>query len=235
MKLRRIISLLLSLALALCTLSGCGSGTNMKNDSESVNVMDENLTQVEETSVSVEPGYMYEDGNHTKEDPYDMPASDEVWALTQAYWTMLAKRYADISSKYLSFDLCNETEPTQNNIQMQKAKLEELVNSMRKADPERVLLYSQASKGNIAWTKVFASLGVAVGCHPYVPTFTTCGDLHYLQQNPYAKAVWPTAYFPMGKIMEGKAALQISGNISGAKMGIHIWVWNVRHQCLLGY
>ena len=167
--------------------------------------------------------YMYEDGNHAQEDPYDMPASDEAWALTQAYWTMLTKRYAGISSKYLSFDLCNETEPTQNNIQMQKAKLEELVNSMRKADPERVLLYSQGNKGNIAWTEAFASLGVAVGCHPYVPTFTTSGDLHYLQQNPYAKAVWPLAYFPMGKIMEGKAALQISGDISGAKIGIHIW------------
>lgn len=167
--------------------------------------------------------YMYEDGKHSKHDPYEMPSNDEAWALTQAYWTMLTKRYAGISSKYLSFDLCNETEPSQNNIQNQKVKLEELVKSMRNADPERVLLYSQASKGNIAWTEAFASLGVAIGCHPYVPTFTTAGDLFYCQQNPYAKAVWPLPYFPMGKAMEGKAPIQISGDISGAKLGIHIW------------
>ena len=133
--------------------------------------------------------YMYEDGNHSKRDPYEMPVSDEAWDLTQAYWTMLTERYAGISSKYLSFDLCNETEPTQNNIQNQKVKLEELVNSMRNADAERVLLYSQASKGNPAWTEAVASLGVAVGCHPYVPTFTTSGDLFYCKQNPYAKAI----------------------------------------------
>ena len=53
MKYRRILSLLLSLVLALCTLSGCGSESNTQEISESVNVADENLT--EETAVSVEP------------------------------------------------------------------------------------------------------------------------------------------------------------------------------------
>ena len=49
-------SLLLSLALALCTLSGCGGETNAKNDSEVVNMTDESLSPAEqETSVSVEP------------------------------------------------------------------------------------------------------------------------------------------------------------------------------------
>lgn len=167
--------------------------------------------------------YMHEDGNYSKQEPSNMPANDEEWALTQAYWTMLAKRYAGISSKYLSFDLCNETEPNQNDIQKQKAKLEELVNSMRNADAERVLLYSQSSKGNLTWTEAFVSLGVAIGCHPYVPNFVTAGDLFYCQQNPYAKATWPMPYFPISNVMDGKASVQINGDIDGAKMGIHIW------------
>ena len=37
-----------------------------------------------------------------------MPQSGVEWALTRDYWAMLAKRYAGIFSKYLTFDLCNE-------------------------------------------------------------------------------------------------------------------------------
>lgn len=167
--------------------------------------------------------YMSENGYIMKSDSRQMPMSEEDWALTKAYWTMLAERYAGISSKYLSFDLCNEIEPATNDMKNQKLKLEEVVASIREADPERVLIYSQSSKGNLAWTEAIASLGVAVGCHPYAPNFMTAGDFGYSQQNPYAKAVWPLPYFPMSNVMDGKASIQIGGDISGAKMGIHIW------------
>ena len=168
-------------------------------------------------------GYMDKNGNNYKETSNGMPADNETWALTQAYWVMLAERYADIPSKYLSFDLCNEEEPQPKEIGKHKEELSTLVAMIRSADPDRVLLYSQQNQGNTAWTEAFASLGVAVGCHPYVPNFVATADKFYCQQNPYAEVIWPTPYFPMGNAMSGGAPIQISGDIDGAEMGIHIW------------
>ena len=171
-------------------------------------------------------GYLDENGVNEKESPQHMPQNDEAWALTQAYWTMLTERYAGIPSKYLSFDLCNEIQPEPIELDKQKDKLGEMVGKMRAIDPDRVLLYSQWNMGNIEWTEAFASLGVGVGCHPYTPSFITSGDLHYLELNPYAQAIWPMPYFPTGKVMGGEEPLQITGDIAGAEMRIHIWYSN---------
>lgn len=171
-------------------------------------------------------GYLDENGVNEKESPQRMPQNDAAWALTQTYWTMLTERYAGIPSKYLSFDLCNEIQPEPIELDKQKDKLGEMVGKMRAIDPNRVLLYSQWNMGNIEWTEAFVSLGVGVGCHPYTPSFITSGDLHYLELNPYAQAIWPMPYFPTGKVMGGEEALQITGDIDGAEMRIHIWYSN---------
>lgn len=171
-------------------------------------------------------GYLDENGVNEKESLQRMPQNDKAWALTQAYWTMLTERYAGIPSKYLSFDLCNEIQPEPNELDKQKEKLGEMVGKMRAIDPNRVLLYSQWNMGNIEWTEAFASLGIGVGCHPYAPSFITSGDLQYLELNPYAQAIWPMPYFPTGKVMGGEEPLQISGDVEGAEMRIHIWYSN---------
>ena len=154
-----------------------------------------------------------------------MPQSGVEWALTRDYWAMLAKRYAGIFSKYLTFDLCNEVEPQggEREFAVSKDRLASVIAAIRETDPERVLLYSQESVPQTAWTETIASLGVAVGCHPYRPNFIATADFSYAEQNPYAEPCWPQPYFPMGAAMEGEAPIVLRGEVSGAKLSVHIW------------
>lgn len=165
-------------------------------------------------------GYLDEQGHNTEE----MPVSDQQWALIRDYWTMLAKRYAGIPSRYLSFDLCNEVQPEEEAASMAYAKdgLVAVVDAIRGADPDRVLLYSLESNGSLAWAECFASLGVAIGYHPYWTNFITAADYSYMENSPYAQPCWPQPYFPMGLAMEGDAPVVLRGAVSGGTLSFHI-------------
>lgn len=172
---------------------------------------------------------LYQDTNGNSKYDAAMPVSEAEWEVTRAYWEMLAKRYAGISSKYLSFDLCNEIEP------LGPEQPEELdfdtaiegIASVRdviwKADPDRVLLYSFADGAPTESVDAIAALGIAVGCHCYTPYVTTATGWEYLRTNPYADVVWPQPVFPMGQIGGGQAPLTITGAVSGTKLSFHIW------------
>lgn len=171
--------------------------------------------------------YQQTDGNSK----YDatMPVSEEEWAVTRTYWEMLAKRYADIPSKYLSFDLCNEIEPL-NELNRGLIEFDTAINGIASvrdviwnADPDRVLLYSFANGPDTKVVKAIAELGLAIGCHSYQPTTIVDLDWEYANTNPYADVVWPQPVFPMGKICEGQAPLTITGAISDTKLSFHIW------------
>lgn len=171
----------------------------------------------------------YQDVNGNSKYDAAMPVSEAEWDVTRGYWEMLAERYADIPSQYLSFDLCNEIEPLgpeqPEEIDFDTA-IEGIV-SVRdviwKADPDRVLLYSFADGAPTQSVDAIAALGVAVGCHCYKPHMTALVGWEYLSTNPYADVVWPQPVFPMGKINDGRTPLIITGAVSGSKLSFHIW------------
>lgn len=172
--------------------------------------------------------YLNVDGT-AKEQNSTMPQNDEEWALTRDYWTMLARRYAGIPSKYLTFDLCNEAAPLppDHSSQVEFDAAIEGIASLRDAiwniDPDRVLLYSFEDGAPAKSVDAIAGLGIAVGCHCYKPYMTTLVGWEYLSTNPYADVVHPQPVFPMGQIGGGQAPLTITGAVSGTKLSFHIW------------
>ncbi len=171
----------------------------------------------------------YQDVNGNSKRDSAMPVSEAEWQVTRSYWEMLAKRYAGISSKYLSFDLCNEIEPLGHG---QPDELDfntaiEGISSVRdviwNADPERVLLYSFAGNPPEESVDAIAALGIAIGCHSYIPGLIATAQFDYTDTNPYAEVTHPQPVFPMGQICDGHAPLTITGAISGCKLSFHIW------------
>lgn len=173
--------------------------------------------------------YLDEDGHHMEQ---DMPRTDEEWAITRDYWAMLSRRYSSIPSTYLTFDLCNEVEPSEDPeaLAYAKAGLEAVVEAVRAEDPERVLLYSLQGNGSLAWTECIAELGIAVGYHPYWPSFIAAGDFSHTEQNPYAQPCWPQPYFPMGLAVAGEVPIVIQGDVGGSQLSFHI---NTSSECPL--
>ena len=166
-------------------------------------------------------GYMDENGNNTE----TMPENEAEWYLAKEYWEMLARRYAGIPSKYLSFDLCNEIEPERNDasaLNLAKEGLATVAEAVHAADPQRVMLYSFQGSPNMDWVDAVGQLGIAIGCHPYKPSFITAADRAFTEKNPYAEPCWPQPYFPMGTAMAGGAPVILRGDISGATLSMHI-------------
>ena len=165
--------------------------------------------------------YLDENGNCKLDDSLNMmPENDTQWSLVSDYWTMLARRYAGISSRYLTFDLSNEIEP-QGDLDYQAEKLQEMVSSIRKTDGNRVLLHSFPGNPNIEWMEVTASLGLAVGCHPYYPMNITTGDTGS-GSGAYFEPCWPMPVLPAWQIATGQSPLTLQGEISEAELSIHV-------------
>lgn len=166
--------------------------------------------------------YLDEGGNDKTDD--SIAANDAQWAMAQDYWTMLARRYAGIPSRYLTFDLSNEVQPEDGEtLSYAKNKLSELVASIRAADTRRVLLHGFPGNPNADWVEATASLGIAIGCHPYYPQYIATTGYAYAEQNPYAKPTWPQPWFPMGMVQDGAVPLVIQGDLSGAELSLHVW------------
>lgn len=152
-----------------------------------------------------------------------MPQSEEEWVLVREYWTMLARRYAGIPSRYLSFDLCNESEPKEGDGQLEtcRQELSALVSSIRAVSPDRVLLYSQPDRENLEWTEAVASLGVAIGCHVYTPSGALLGHRE-VEGNPDTQMIWPLPYFPVGLVGDGRAKITLTGQVDNSELRFHL-------------
>lgn len=167
--------------------------------------------------------YLDESGSCLREETSDrlMPKNDAEWAIVTDYWTMLARRYAGIPSRYLTFDLSNEIQPTGEDFTYEAEKMSEMVSSIRAADAERVLLHSFPGYPNGAWMEFTASLGLAVGCHPYYPMNISTGDAG-AGVAEYFDACWPMPVLPCWKIATREAPLTLQGEIGGATLSIHV-------------
>lgn len=155
-------------------------------------------------------------------DKETLDCDETEWELIRSYWQGLTKRYAGIPSRYLTFDLANELAPSEDNVEYAAQQMAGIVDGMRELDPNRVLLFSFPGNPNTEWMEKIAALGVAIGCHPYFPQYITTSDWEYAERNPYARPAWPLPWFPMGEISEGRAALTLTGDLSGATLQLHV-------------
>ncbi len=173
--------------------------------------------------IQISGSFYLDEGGNAKTDG-SIASNDAQWAIMKDYWTMLARRYEGIPSKYLSFDLANETEPGEgDDFSYAKDKLGEMVSSVRAADPQRVLLYSFSGNPGADWVEAAASLGLAIGCHPYYPQYIATTGYEYAELNPYACPSWPQPWFPMGNVQDGLVPLIIQGDLSGAELSFHVY------------
>ncbi len=113
--------------------------------------------------------------------------SDNDWELIAAYWEMLSRRYENIPAKYLSFDMINEAEPNDQTWDRWKTGWKDTVQRIRKIDEDRVLIYSFSGTPSLDWIEEMATIGLAVGCHPYYPVWFCAGEEQW-------DLTWPLAY-----------------------------------------
>ena len=166
--------------------------------------------------------YLDENGNCKQDDSSNMmPENDAEWSIVSDYWTMLARRYKGIPSKYLTFDLSNEIQPSGDDFDYQAENFGEMVSAIRSEDSERVLLHSFAGEPDSAWLDYTASLGIAVGCHPYYPINIATGDTG-AGSGSYFEPGWPMPVLPAWQISTLNAPLTLQGEISGASLSIHV-------------
>ena len=173
--------------------------------------------------IQIAMSFYLDEGGNVKTDG-SIADNDAEWAIVKDYWTMLARRYAGIPSKHLTFDLCNEIQPGEgNDFSYAKDKLGEMVSSIRAADAQRVILHSFQGNPDADWVDAVASLGLAIGCHPYYPQYITTTGYEYAELNVYAEPTWPQPWFPMGNVQDGLVPLIIQGNLSGAELSFHVY------------
>lgn len=150
---------------------------------------------------------------------------DKEWELYRAYWETIAVRYAGIPTCYLTFDLANEIEPGSGNVASAVNHLQNVVDSVRNADSNRVLLISFNEAPLEEWVEGVAGLGLCLAAHPYSPDYITKG-VGYAFYEPYAPAdaPWPYPYFP--KRLHKTDTLTVSGDIGGKSLCIDFWIYD---------
>jgi len=143
------------------------------------------------------------------------------WEYYRAYWEALARRYAGIPSRYLSFDLANEMHPSEGNMDYATGQMRKIVESIRAADPERIQIISLVHTPPMEWVENMAASGIALGVHPYRPMYLCGGDRDICPEDGEMK--WPYPYFP--HLMPKGEKLTLSGDIGGRKIGILFGAW----------
>lgn len=110
--------------------------------------------------------------------------TEKEWETLKQYWVMIATRYKDIPSDYLTFDLMNEWHPDNNGKLSDFTKhWSEIIAAIHQVDPNRVLCASFDSDLNAA--KAIAKLGVCIEYHAYIPRDLTAND------DNSEKKTWP--------------------------------------------
>lgn len=147
--------------------------------------------------------------------------SDDEWELFRAYWEAIAVRYAGIPTCYLTFDLANEIQPSPENVASAVNHLQDVVDSVRNADPNRVLLLSFNDNPWKEWVEGVADLGLSLAYHPYRPEYIMKGEQHNYAPGD---TPWLYPYFP--KRLQTTDTLTVSGDIGGKALRLDLWVYD---------
>ncbi len=137
-----------------------------------------------------------------------------------SYWKMIAKRYADIPNKYLSFNLMNEPEVESDEIYTEA--FTPVVQAIWEESPGRTVIAD--TDKNWATGEGLAALGAALSYHFYEPNW-----LCYYGQDFFAKefptvtqpAFWPLVYLP-SVLNSDRTVLTVEGSFKEGTVGIYV-------------
>jgi len=148
------------------------------------------------------PGYCINAGFH---EPYNLWHDQEALDAFCHHWQMWAKRYEDVSSDLISFDLVNEPSlredmndqfgkreavPAQTYYRVAKAA----VAAIREIKPDALVIADGNSGGHLA-VPALADLGIAQSCRGYMPFNISHHKAPWVHRNPDAL---PTPKWPDG-------------------------------------
>ncbi len=145
----------------------------------------------------------------------------ESWEEFVAIWGMLAKRYAGIPSKYLSFELINEWMPSfQEDFDAYADYFFRAADAIWAADPERLVFDSTAAmwspEDQLAWLELMAGHGIALGIHPYFPDQICVWDEFTVYPDD---PQWPIPWFPSG--VESGGEVTVEGDLGGGTLTVY--------------
>ena len=159
---------------------------------------------------------------------YDEAIRDNV----TLFWRMLSKRYADIPNNYLSFNLMNECDPTDDENYLWA--FEDAVSAIREATPDRVIVADVHTYTSAVTGESMAKLGCALSYHYYNlkdisvvtqekeasdPGFyeSIKGTPAFVNAHLYGPTYWNEALPDVAK-----GSLKFSGAVGGAILSVRI-------------
>jgi hypothetical protein len=161
--------------------------------------------------------------NYNKDENWqsELYTNDSVREMVTKYWGMLASRYANIPSKYLSFDLMVEASAETEEIFVNTYK--PMVETIRKYNPNRVIFcYGNYPEGGY---EGMAALGCPIAWSFYLPGLISHTEVND-ESFPGCKLAWPTYYLPsFMSTGEGDDTLNIKLNKDIKSMTIYIKSW----------
>lgn len=147
----------------------------------------------------------------------DIPLSE--WGSYKADWIAIARRYKDIPSKYLSFDLLNEFMPDLQHADPYVELFSDTAQKIWAESPQRVVVKSFGTWTWLPLVEKLASKGIAIDIHPYMPRYLT-EHSDFNTKTPVPEK-WPVSYF-RSEMHSGEKAT-IDGDIGGATIKLYIY------------
>jgi endoglucanase len=136
------------------------------------------------------PGYSV---NRERKEPFNLWKDQEALDAFIFHWTTLARRYHDISSEELSFDLVNEP-PRPSAEVMNREDHERVVRATVAAihgeDPERLIIADGLAYGRVAMPELI-DLGIAQSCRAYEPMGVSHYKASWVNGLDWPKPTWP--------------------------------------------
>jgi len=146
------------------------------------------------------PGYCINAGFY---EPYDLWKSKEAQEAFWFHWGMFAKRFKNVSSKKISFDLLNEP-ALRSDMNDQHAKSSSIpgelyravakgaVDAIRAANPDHLVIADGNSVGNLV-TPELKDLNIAQSCRGYFPGYISHYKAPWANKDPERcpTPVWP--------------------------------------------
>ena len=138
------------------------------------------------------PGYSV---NREREEPFNLWKDDEAVEAFCFHWELFARRYRDIPSEQLSFDLVNEP-PAPSETGMTRADHERVVRAVtaaiRSVDPDRLIIADGLSYGNMPSPEL-ADLRIGQSCRAYAPMGMSHYKASWVDSEGWPEPTWPGA------------------------------------------
>jgi endoglucanase len=136
------------------------------------------------------PGYCV---NRPELEPFNLWSDEEAQEVCELHWVTFAKRYKNVSSKHLSFNLWNEPGALGRRGLTRKG-LEKLVRrivgAIRRENPDRLVIADGPSWGKIAMPEL-ADLKIGQSTRAYAPSKLTHYKASWVNSKGWPEPTWP--------------------------------------------